>query len=183
MKKYVALFIMIIMIMTTMSYGFDQMDIFVPELIPTDNGNDVDEELYGASNGYEVLFNSVFRDINNATYEKEIVKLAAEGIIEKYGSFDFNPEKNITGYEALTFLVRFLGNEAVVQQNVLTNAQGLDITTVKDMYNQEYLKQAQAAGIILPNELQYLNTEITKDVGLKLILHLEELYKLFLMKE
>ena len=179
MKKYVALFIMIIMIMTTMSYGFDQMDIFVPELIPTDGGNDVDEELYGASNGYEVLFNAVFRDISNATYEKEIVKLAAEGIIEKYGSFDFNPEKNITGYEALTFLVRFLGNEAIVQQNVLANAQGLDITTVKDMYNQEYLNQAQASGIILQNELQFLNTEITKDLLIKWIFRVSNLTEEF----
>lgn len=178
MRKFVALILIGIMI-STISFGFDEMDIFVPELRPTDSSGEIDEEIFGASNGYEVIFNSVFRDIGSATYEKEIVKLAAEGIVEKYGDFDFNPEKNITGYEALTFLVRFLGNEDVVQQNVLANAAGLDLSTITNMYNQEYLNQAQNLGIIIPSELIYVNKDITKEILVKWVFRVSNLEEQF----
>ena len=178
MRKFVALLLIGIMI-STITFGFDQMDIFVPELRPTDSSGEIDEEIFGASNGYEVIFNSVFRDIADATYEKEIVKLAAEGIIEKYGSFDFNPEKNITGYEALTFLVRFLGNEDIVQQNVLSNAAGLDLSTIVNMYNQEYLNQAQNLGIIIPEELVFVNKDITRELLVKWVFRVSNLQEQF----
>lgn len=178
MRKFVALILIGIMI-STISFGFDEMDIFVPELRPTDSSGEIDEEIFGASNGYEVIFNSVFRDIGSATYEKEIVKLAAEGIVEKYGDFDFNPEKNITGYEALTFLVRFLGNEDVVQQNVLANAAGLDLSTITNMYNQEYLNQAENLGIIIPSELIYVNKDITKEILVKWVFRVSNLEEQF----
>jgi len=164
MKKYISFIIISVVLMTSsIAFGFDQLDIFVPELIPADNNNAIDEEVQGADNGYEIIFNTVFRDISDATYEKEIIKMAAEGIVEKYGSYIFEPSKKITGYEALTFLVRFQGGEDVVQNNVLNNAQGLDLDTVQEMFNEEYLVQAQNAGIIQVDEVPMVNQDVTKE--------------------
>lgn len=180
MKKYLSFIIISVFLMTSsIAFGFDQLDIFVPELIPADNNNAVDEEVIGAANGYEVIFNTVFNDIRDATYEKAIVKMAAEGVVEKYGSYTFEPNKNITGYEALTFFVRFLGNENVVQENVLNNALGLDIDTVQDMFNEEYLLQAQNLGVILQEELPNVNQEVTKEQLAKWVFRVSNLQEQF----
>ena len=90
MKKNLEVMIVLTLLITSsFSFGFDQLDIFVPEVIPADQDVALEEELEGAANGYEIIFNTIFNDIREATYEKAIVKMAAEGIIEKYGSYAF----------------------------------------------------------------------------------------------
>ena len=74
MKKYLKFItVFTLLITSSFTFGFDQLDIFVPEVVPADQNTAVDEELQGAANGYEVIFNTVFNDIREATYEKEIV--------------------------------------------------------------------------------------------------------------
>ena len=180
MKKYLKFItVFTLLITSSFTFGFDQLDIFVPEVVPADQNTAVDEELQGAANGYEVIFNTVFNDIREATYEKEIVKMAAEGVVEKYGSYAFEPSKNITGYEALTFLVRFLGNEAAVQGNVLNQAQGLDLESVQGLFNQEYFNQAQGAGIVTADEVPYVKDEVTKEQIAKWVFRVSNLEEQF----
>jgi len=154
--------ILTVFLLTNIVFAYNEIDKIAMELRPVDNTNPIDTEILAASNGTQIILNSKFDDIEKATYEKEILKLVADEVIKKYGDFSYNPEDVMTGYDALGSLIRFNGVEAQVQQNVIQVSNGLDKETVDELYNQEYLNQSRAAGIILPDEEIVLNAPITK---------------------
>lgn len=165
MKK-ITVFILIMILISNIGIGFsfDELDNFVPEIRPINASENVANEILAMDNGYEMILNSNFNDIGNDIYEKEILKLSAEGVIKEYGKNSFRPDDKITGYEAIAMLVRFIGNEEQVNQIVLNNSRGLDSSTVENIYNEEYLNQAQNQGIILNNEMIYLNRALPKEI-------------------
>ena len=169
MKKKLFLIMASLIVLSSIVYSYEEIDEFVPKLTPIMANDEVDNEITGDEEGSEIIFNSQFDDIANDPNERDIAKLGASQIIEKYDTKSYKPNTNINGYQALSFLLRYLGNEEQIQQNVLNQSDGLALDTVKNLFNEEYLAQAQNAGIILENEVPKVGKPITRSTLAKWI--------------
>jgi len=117
----------------------------------------------GYFKGYELLVNANFDDVENDTYFEDITRMAALGIAKRQGDGNFRPEEDITGYEALTMLVGLTGQDAAVQQRVLENSGGMSVQAVQGLFNEEYLAEALAQGVLTNDEERNLAGAIDRE--------------------
>jgi len=157
MKKWVGLILIVTLVLSQMTIGFGldtvkRPDIPVVELRAStvDSANATEVNAY--FKGVELLVNSYFMDVHNTTYEEAITRMSALGVVKKYGSFDFEPERNISRQEMIEFLVRMNGNDAAVQQRAINNAGGMSSAAFQDFLAKEYVTEAINQGIVLAVE-------------------------------
>jgi hypothetical protein len=148
-----------------MSYGSTiTSDMPVPEF----NGAGLDRTsatiVPGYIRGYELLVNSYFNDMENSTYLEDVTRMSALGVVKKHGDMNYRPGEGITGYEALSLLVRLSGQEAAVQQRVLDNSAGMSVQGVAGLFNEEYLAEALALNILTNDEERNLTAPISREI-------------------
>ena len=156
---------MLVMSVQVMSYGSTiTSDMPVPEF----NGAGLDRTsatiVPGYIRGYELLVNSYFNDMENSTYLEDVTRMSALGVVKKHGDMNYRPEEGITGYEALSLLVRLSGQEAAVQQRVLDNSAGMSVQGVAGLFNEEYLAEALALNILTNDEERNLTAPISREI-------------------
>ena len=165
MKRIIALLTLITLMNPLGSYGAQTFDTLVPEFTAMTTDVADATEYTGYRNGLEIIINANYTDIGSDPYEESIVRMAALDIAKQYGDRKFYPGNDITGYEALGFLVRMMGGEATVMQNVYAQVGTSSSTTqVNQIMNQAYLNQATALGIITQAEVTNLNNAVTKEL-------------------
>lgn len=165
MKKITTLIVLLAMLNPFNSFAATTFDTLVPEFTAMKTDTADATSYLGYSRGLEIIVNSNYSDINSDPYEESIVRMSALGVAKQYGDKKYYPSEDVTGYEALGFLVRLAGNEAAVMQNVYAQT-GTSSSTeqVTQIMNQQYLNQAQALGIINANEVVGLNEPVTKEL-------------------
>ncbi len=155
MKKlhiWLLILTLVTQIVSPLAFAEINVDIPVPEFRAAvlDIGNMENIDAY--ENGVELLQNTAYSDIADNPFEKYIVKMAALGIAGRQGSENFSPEDDITGFEAMRYLVRLAGGEAAVEGAVLPRTPGLSDEAVQALYNEQYAAQALGQGILLQTE-------------------------------
>ena len=165
MKKIIAWLIITTLIIPMASFAATPFDVPVPEFTAMKTDTSEAVTLTGNGKGADLLANVYFTDIKNTYGHEAIVRMAALGVIKQYGDKKYYPASKVTGYDALSMLVRMRGAEAQVMQRVYALA-GSSTTPaqLKLIMNQEYLVQAQQLGIITANELLNLNSPATKEM-------------------
>jgi hypothetical protein len=164
MKRLIAIITLIALVNPLSSFAATSFDSLVPVFtaMKTDTTNATDYT--GYTNGLELIINANFTDIGSDPYEEAIVRMAALGVANQHGDRKYYPADNVTGYEALGFLVRLMGNENAVMQNVYAQAgSSSSVSQVALLMNQAYLNQATASGIITATENVGLNNPVTKE--------------------
>jgi len=164
MKKAVLIFTLIALLNPFNSYAASDFDSLVPEFTAVKTDTENATSYTGYSRGLELIINSNYTDINNDPYEEAVVRMSALGVAKQYGDKKFYPAEDVTGYEALGFLVRMVGNEANVMQNVYAQT-GTSSTPsqVTQLMNQAYLNEATTLGIINATETVGLNNAVNKE--------------------
>lgn len=164
MKKIIALLLMASILIMPAGFAYSPFDTLVPQFtaMPTDTENA--ETLTGSPKGLDILINASFVDISD-TYGKEaIIRLAALGIIRDYGNSRYRPGEEATGYDALYQLVRASGGEEAVMQRVNDQlGSSVDQALFTRLHNQEMLTEAQATGIVTPEEVLGLNAPVSRE--------------------
>jgi len=151
--------------MTQTAYGASAFDILVPEYTAMMTDTADATEYMGYLKGLELLKNANYTDINDDVNEASIVRMAALDIAKQYGDSKYYPNQAVTGYEALGFLVRMLGDENAVMTRVYAQAgSGTTAGQMQVLMNQEYLTQAQTRGIINQSEVIGLNASVNKEL-------------------
>lgn len=148
----------------TISFGEITADIPVPEFKGAGIDRTIATVIPAYSKGYELLVNSYYKDVSKNPYEEDVARASALGIIKKEGDFYYRPSEKLTGYEALTYLSRLMGRGATVEQRVLTNSLGMSAEGVKNLFNEEYLVEARALGIITADEERNLANPISREI-------------------
>jgi hypothetical protein len=164
MKKAILILTLIALLNPFNSYAVSAFDSLVPEFTAIKTDTDNATSYTGYSRGLELIINSNYIDINNDPYEESIVRMSTLGVAKQYGDKKYYPAEDVTGYEALGFLVRMVGNEANVMQNVYAQT-GTSSTPaqVEQLMNQAYLNEATALGIINAGETIGLNKAVNKE--------------------
>jgi hypothetical protein len=164
MKRLISILTLIALVNPLASFAATSFDSQVPVFtaMKTDTTNATDYT--GYANGLEIIINANFTDIGSDPYEEAIVRMATLGVANQHGDRKYYPAEDVTGYEALGFLVRLMGNENAVMQTVYAQAgSSSSVTQVTQLLNQAYLNQATASGIITAAENVGLNNPITKE--------------------
>ncbi len=162
-KIWTLIVVMVIQMISPAVFADINVDIPVPEFRAAVLDIGEMENLDGYVNGVELLQNSKYDDISENPFEKNIIRMAAQGIASRQGDGNFKPEDQITGFEAMKYFVRLSGGEAVVQNAVLPLTGGLSQGAIDSLYSEEYATQAQAQGILLPTEYSNMNMPSTRE--------------------
>lgn len=156
---------MLLMSVQVTSYAVNiTSDMPVPEFQGAGLDRDTATMIPGYFKGYELLVNSYFDDVENDTYFEDITRMAALGIAKRQGDGNFRPSDDITGYEALRLLVGLTGQEAAVQQRVLEASAGMSNQAVDGLFNEEYLAEAFAQGILTADEERNLTGPVNREI-------------------
>ncbi len=155
MRKLHIWIIVLILVTQTISpqaFAEIEVDIPVPEFRAAllDIGNMASVDAY--ANGVELLANVDYSDISENPFEKNIIRMAVQGIAGRQGSEAFYPETEITGFEAMRYLVNLAGGSAAVEAAVLPLTGGLSDESINALYNEQYAAQAIGQGILLQTE-------------------------------
>ncbi len=163
--KRTLLYITILALVGTMPVFTQEMplDLNVP-ILRAQVYEEAEAEVIGAhAKGQALLIDSYFRDLGDSPYKEEVTRLAALGVVEKYGSFDYRPSEALTGFETLALLVRMTGGGDVVNQQVLAQAQNMNAEALKRLYDNTYLEEALNRGILLEEESGGLFAPVTRE--------------------
>lgn len=166
MKKTKIWMLIIAILMQMISpYAFAdiKVDIPVPEFRAAVLDIGEMETINAYANGVELLLNTQYQDISENPFERNIIRMAAQSVAERKGSDNFNPEIEITKFEALRYLVDLTGGEAAVQNAVLPLTGGLTDNSIDALYNEQYATQAQAQGILLITEYTDMQAAATRE--------------------
>lgn len=145
-------------------YAADTMpDVSVPQFTPPPLSTEAPTKLLGNPKGVEALANANYFDAINNTYQRDIVKMSALGLIFKNGSTEFRPKTAITGNEAIAMLVRARGREAAVQTRVSAGSAGLNAAALRALRNTEYAREALALNIVPQAEQVDLDKPATRE--------------------
>lgn len=164
MKKILSLVLVLVLILgTTLNvFAITPFDIPVPEFTAKLGSTEVTETLESYQKGIELMINSYFNDVQESTYEKDITKMAALGIVKKTGE-SFRPEDEITGYEAVELMVRMMGNEEAVVTRVLNQAAGMNDQALANLFTDEYVIEAETLGLFGAGEDYNLYAPIDRE--------------------
>ena len=165
MKKIIALFTVLCMVVPVASFAAAPFDVPVPEFKAMKTDLTDAETLLGNPKGTDLITNAYFSDIKGTYGHEAIVRMAALGVIKQYGDRKYYPATKATGYDALGMLVRMSGAEAAVMQRVYDQA-GSSTTdaALKQIMNQEYLTEALGLGIITNAEVLNLTQPANKEL-------------------
>lgn len=164
-KKKLSLMIAIVMICSNL-LGYAEVpppEIPVPELKGMGVESTESTEILGYVKGYALLRNSYFDDSQKTTYSRDIARMAALGVIKRDYSSEYRPEIEITQQELIELLVRMSGEENIVLNNVINNANGMGDEAVARLMREEYVNRATALGIITADERLGLIRPATKE--------------------
>lgn len=166
MKKFrlwLCIIAVLAQVVSPASFALVDVDIPVPEFRAAvlDIGNI--ENLDAYENGVELLSNTQYEDIADNPFEKNIIRMSTQGIVGRQGKALFSPESEITGFEAMRYLVRLAGDEAVVAAATLPQTGGLSEEAVEALYNEQYANQALNAGILLPTEYRNMQQPASRE--------------------
>jgi len=117
----------------------------------------------GYANGVQLLNNTQYQDISSNPFEKDIIRMAALGYASRFGSENFRPETEITGFEAMRYFVSMAGQDLAVQQAVLPQTPGLSDKAIDALYNEQYAAQALAQGVLLQTEYRDMNLPVSRE--------------------
>lgn len=159
-----AMMIMVMSMQVTSYASTISSDMPVPEFQGAGLDRTTANTIPGYFKGYELLVNSYFDDVENDTYYEDITRMAALGIAKRQGDGNFRPADEITGYEALRLLVGLAGRDAAVQQRVLENSAGMSVEAVNGLFNEEYLTEALAQGILTNDEERNLTQPVSREI-------------------
>ncbi len=164
-KLHIWLLVAALLIQTVSPAAFAEIDVDIP--VPEfraallDIGNM--ENLNAYENGVQLLLNTQYEDISDNPFERNIIRMAAQGIAGRQGNENFSPENEITGFETMRYLVRLAGGEAAVEAAVLPLTGGLSEDSIQALYNQQYAAQAIGLGILLQNEYKDMQLPATRE--------------------
>lgn len=166
MKRRIAYLLIVFMLMMSVaSYGSSiTSDMPVPEFTGAGLDRTTANMIPGYIKGYELLVNSYYEDISDSTYLEDITRMSALGVIKMQGDSNYRPAENTTGYEALALLVRLAGRDAAIQQRVLEQSGGMSVAAVDGLFNEEYLTEALALGILTNDEERNLGAPISREI-------------------
>jgi len=163
-KRKGVFFIIIAMFMSmTLGYGDVPIEIPVPELRGMTIDDEASEALPAYNKGYPLYVNSYFIDAQRVPYARDISLLSVLDVIKKEGSINYYPEENMSKLDYLKHLVRLLGQEAAVNEDVLTQGAGMNQATLDKIEDDVYLDAAIAAGILTQAESRNLLNPINKE--------------------
>lgn len=164
-KRVTSLFVAVLMLSQTgpAVYGETSSEVSVPQYFPMELSKDAPTEILSYSKGSELLAGANYSDTSKNTFVRELTKLSAYGIVRKYGNSEFKPTSDITGYEALSMLVRARNREAAVQTRIQRGATGLNNTQLQRLTNQEYGNEAVALGYLTAPEVVNLDKPINRE--------------------
>ncbi len=166
MKKLLTLILTLLILMslitTSYSYPIDQ-GIPVPEFRGATMDIEDKTEYLGYSKGAELLENSIFIDTTNHWAKRAITRMSAQSVVKGYGENRFNPDGYIKRQEVLALLVRMMGREGVVQQNLSNQGEGLAREIVNDLWAEGYIIEAENLGILTGNESANFRSYATRE--------------------
>lgn len=167
MKKPIAILLALTLILPLSSvYAEDitlRPDVVVPELVGLPLSVEGAAEIQSQPKAAELVKLAQYTDIGGNAAQNDIVRLSFEGIFKNYGDGKFNPKGVLTRQDTLTLLVRMLGQEAAVQQGVLTASQGQSAAAVANLMKQAYVDQAIVLGILTEAENTSLDQPATRE--------------------
>lgn len=131
-----------------------------------DNTN-INNSFRGHKNGKSLVQNINFRDIGSHEYKNDIIKLSALSIVRGYEDSRFYPNRSITKEETLILIVKALGLEGEVLEQVYTNNAGYG-STYREIRG-EFINQAITLGIVDEEESYNLGGEISREQALSWI--------------
>lgn len=167
MKKSIALMLAIALILPVPSAFAEDItlrpEVLVPELSGLPVSLEGAQEIQSQPKAGELVKLAQYTDISGNGFQADIVEMTFQGIFKSYGSGKFNPKGTLTKQDALTLLVRMMGQETTVQQGVLTTAQGQSAEAVSRMMQQAYADQAVTLGILTADENSSLDQAATRE--------------------
>lgn len=167
MKKPIAVLLALTLILPlSSSYAEDitlRPDVVVPELVGLPISVEGAVEIQSQPKASELVKLAQYTDIGGNSVQNDIIRLSFEGIFKNYGDGRFNPKGVLSRQDTLTLLVRMLGQEAAVQQGVLTASQGQSPAAVSALMRTAYSDQAIALGIITDAENTGLDQAATRE--------------------
>lgn len=160
---WILIVVMLAQLISPIVFADINVDIPVPEFRSAVLDITEMNVIEGVENGVELLSRVQYEDISDNPFEKSIVRMATQGIASRQGESNFNPDVEITGFEAMKYLVRLAGQEAAVQQAVLPLTGGLSQGAIDALYNEQYAAQALAQGTLLATEYTNMNSPTTRE--------------------
>jgi len=154
---------MVAQVVSPIGFADINVDIPVPEFRAAVLDIGEMETIDGYANGVELLNNTQYSDISENPFERNIIRMATQGIASRQGDTNFRPEVEITGFEAMKYLVRLSGQELAVQQAVLAQTGGLSQDAIDALYNEQYAAQALGQGLLLAEEYTSMREPTTRE--------------------
>lgn len=166
MKKTVAIMLILALGLSPASVLAEDItlrpEVVVPELVGLPLSTEGARELQADLKGPELVRLTQYSDLGGSSQAKDAVRMTFEGAFKSSGSGRFNPKSTITRQDALTLLVRMLGQEAAVQAAVLGASQGQGADSVASQLRQAYADQAATLGIRTADESGSLDQAATR---------------------
>ncbi len=167
MKRPIALLLALTLIFPLSSVYADDItlrpEVVVPELVGIPLSLEGAAEIKSSPKGVELAKLAQYTDISGNGFQNDIVRMTFEGIFKNYGNGKFNPKGTLSKQDALILMVRMMGQEAAVQQGVLTTSQGQSAEAVSRQMQQAYADQAVASGILTADENTSLDQPATRE--------------------
>lgn len=167
MKKSLALLLALALILPLPSAFAEDItlrpEVVVPELTGLPVSLEGAKEIQSQPKGNELVKLAQYTDISGNGAQNDIVRMTFEGAFKSYGSPVFYPKNAVSKREALTLLVRMLGQDAAVQQTVLAASQGQSAETVANQMWQAYADQAVTLGVLTADEYSGLDQAATRE--------------------
>lgn len=157
--------LIVIAMLLGMFSGFADIPIEIPvaELRGMTIDNEESQALPAYDKGYPLYLNTHFMDTQNMIYSADIARLGAVGVIKKFNDLFYHPEDQMSREDYLHHLVRLLGQEGQINQNIQTQGAGLNQVTIDRITKEEYLNAAINSGILTAAESRNLLEPITKE--------------------
>lgn len=169
MKKWLAIWLALVLFIqpTAGIFALSENSIEVDIPVPEFRGAVLDigavKVLEAHKDGVALEVSVNYEDIKKNPFKKEIIRMAALGIARRQGSEKFHPEQNITGFEALGYLTRLVGEGEQIEQGVLPRTGGLSEGSIKALYEEAYANAALARGILVQDEYTELDKPAKKE--------------------
>lgn len=164
----VSVILSVVMPVGNMGWAVNPLDLSIPvkELTPAVVDFSKATVIESSDKGVQITANSRFSDLSGNPYKASVSRMAALGVLhnESNGkSKSFGPNQQITGYEALNYLVNMAGRYNAVQARIAPQVGGMNADRKILLTNQEYLAEAKALNLITTEEEQYLKTTVPRE--------------------
>jgi hypothetical protein len=162
MKKIISI-ILILTIGFSSFADLHPLDVAVPQIYPLPLEPTTYTDINAYQRGIELIKNSIFTDIGTSPYEGDILRMSAQGVIQKFGSSTYSPDAVLTKRTLFEYLVRLLGDEQLVLTNAINASKGENSTIFNERLKEAYITQAIARGIATGDETDKLDEPVTNE--------------------